>query len=116
MCAEMDRIAFGAKLSNEASRRGICKDTPVVDRTRAGAAIHDKLHEWAAVNLPMGCGAKEAEKRIKQGVAKVESDFRAMPDSECRQQYGIPVLLIIQMIPTLYQIISMLWKWLTGGE
>lgn len=116
MCAEMDRIAFGAKLSNEVSRRGACKEYPVVDRTRAGAAIHDKLHEWAETNLPMGCGAKEAEKRIRQGIAKVESDFRAMPDPVCRQQYGIPVLLIIQMIPTLYQIIALLWKWLTGGE
>lgn len=84
-------------------------------KTTAAAAIFEELHEYAKDRLPFGCDAKTAETVIRKGLKAVRNKVQGQPE-HYEQKYGIPVLLILGMIPTLYNFISWLIGLFTGNN
>lgn len=84
-------------------------------KTMAAAVIFEELHEYAKDRLPFGCDAKTAEIMIRKGLKAVRNKVQGQP-AHYEQKYGIPILLILGMIPTLYNFITWLIGLFTGKE
>lgn len=110
----MRREKFAANVADELDRHGYMIATSRQDKEAASTAIFDELHEWAAEKFPVGCGAEMSERSLRFGLGQVRNKIAHLSDEECRMTYGVPILLILSLIPTLVQWISMLWKWWSG--
>lgn len=109
------RITFATNVADELGKAGFLSTTSHEHKVAAAAAIHDELHLWAEEHFPMGCSAEMSEEHLKRGLKAVRNKLMHMPSEECEQKYGVPILLIISLIPTLVSWISMIWK-LWKGE
>lgn len=105
-------VKVANKLTKEQRFTGYSEDQKI----KATAAIFAEMHEWAAEKLPMGASAQVTEETIRKGLKAVREKVMRMPAEECEQKYGIPILLILGLIPTLVSWVKMLWAWWNGTE
>lgn len=86
-------------------------------KAKAAAFAFERLHEDAAEHLAMGCSdddvrhyVKAATKRIHRKLA--EQYKGSAGSAEFEQQMGFPFLLILGLLPTLWNFWLMLKKWM----
>jgi len=82
-------------------------------KTKAAAYIFSELHAYAAERLPFGCDAKTAEQVLKKGL-KIVRNNAYNNQQQVEQAAGVPIMLILGLIPTLYAWIKMLIAWWRG--
>jgi len=82
-------------------------------KTKASSYVFAELHAYAAQRLPFGCDAKKAEQVLKKGLKHVRNNANRN-QQQVEQAAGVPILLILGLIPTLYAWIKMLIDWWRG--
>lgn len=99
-------VKFTARLNEQGYLSNYNDD----QKTKAAAYVFAELHAYAAERLPFGCDAKTAEQVLKKGLKIVrENAYRNQQQVE--QSAGVPVMLILGLIPTLYAWVRMLCAW-----
>lgn len=83
-------------------------------KAAAAAAIHDELNLWVTEHFPFGSSAEMSEKSLRKGLKAVREKMSKMTEDECEEKYGVPIVLILSMIPTMLQFISAIWTWWKG--
>lgn len=103
------------KCAAELTRTGHAMNYSEDQKVKATAAIFAELHEWAATSLPMGASAADTEVVIRKGLKVVRNKLQGQAE-QTEQKYGVPILLILGLIPSIFNLIKMLVKWWNGTE
>jgi len=102
-------VKFTAKLNEQ----GYLSNYDDDQKTKAAAYVFAELHAYAAERLPFGCDAPTAEKVLKKGLKIVRNNAH-LNQQQVEQAAGVPIMLILGLIPTLYAWIKMLIAWWRG--
>lgn len=100
----------------EVTKHGYLMTATEDAKIQAAAAVFKELHEWSAEHLPVGASAEISETFVRKGLKAVRAKIANKSDEECQQTYGVPILLLLSFIPTLFNIVSWLVKWWRGEE
>ena len=74
------------------------------NKAKAAAYAFDRLHEDALNHLPFGASAKELKSYGKAALKRVHEQTEAMSAAEFEQVNGFPIMLVLSLLP-------MLWQW-----
>jgi len=111
-----DRLAFGVAIADKMDHHPKFAAASRLQKERAGQFLHDRLHAWAASNLRVGASANDTERQLKTATEQIHQDVRAeankLGDNEFQVTYGFPVMLLITLIPTLWNWWKMICEWL----
>lgn len=103
------------KCAAELTRTGHAMNYSEEQKVKATAAIFNELHEWAADRLPMGADAADAEVVIRKGLKAVRSKLQGQAE-QTEEKYGVPILLILGLIPSIFNLIKLLVQWWNGSD
>lgn len=81
-------------------------------KAKAAAYAFDRLHDDAMEFLPVGCSGDEVRRYAKAATRRVHKQVEAMDASEFEQANGFPILLILGLLPTLWNWWLLLKKWM----
>lgn len=102
---------FAAELSENHVRMDVSEKT----KAQAAAAWFNELHEYGVAHLPVGAGAEISEAFARKAVKACSNKMRNDPDGT-EQKYGLPILLILGFLPTLFTFISWIVNWFRGND
>lgn len=103
------------KCAAELTRNGRAMNYSEDQKVKATAAIFAELHEWAAERLPMGASAADSEVIIRKGLKAVRNKLQGQAE-QTEEKYGVPILLIIGLIPSIFNLIKLLVSWWNGSD
>lgn len=107
--------AAAVKCAAELTRTGRAMNYSEEQKVKATAAIFNELHEWAKDSLPMGASAADTEVVIRKGLKAVRNKMQGQAE-QTEEKYGVPILLILGLIPSIFNLIKMLVAWWNGGD
>jgi len=81
-------------------------------KAKAAAYAFDRLHDDAMEFLPFGSSGDEVRRYCKAATRRVHKQVEAMDASEFEQANGVSILLVLSLIPLLWQWWKMLREWL----
>lgn len=84
-------------------------------KAKAAAFAFERLHEDAAEHLAFGCSDKDLRAYFKAASQRVQSKIKAEAanaPADFEQANGFPILLVLGLIPTLWNWWKMFREWM----
>jgi len=107
--------AAAVKCAEELTRSGHAMNYEQDQKVKATAAIFNELHNYSQSHLAMGASVADTEVMLRKGLKAVRHKIAGQPQ-EMEQRYGVPILLLLGLIPSIFNLIKMLVNWWRGEE